>query len=124
VRRIKRVTDQYGVGALGIEGAVGFDRKLVTGQDLAAAKPQRLVEGNELGGNHTHGTRGNRHGGSRAGTCGCVGFGRCMQRDHMDLFSWIYQAPASGSGKSAPQTSFYSSTKPGAFCPGQIYPFE
>ncbi|MNN79990.1 hypothetical protein D3C81_1966780 [compost metagenome] len=101
------MADQDGVGALGVQRAVGFHGKFVGGQRLAAEQWQRLIETDESGCDKTDGT-GINGVGSRDG-CGNEPAGRITgqmlgRSGHTDLFSWIYwKAPASGSGKSAPK---------------------
>src|SRR5690606_24073851 len=93
---------QHRIAARFVERAIGFHRQLVAGQHLPAGKRKRLIEADELGGDNAYrpwrhvarGLRGRDRNGNR-GKLSSSDFG------HMDLFSWIYEAPASGSSKSA-----------------------
>jgi hypothetical protein len=98
MRGIERMTHQDRVAALFIQGAVRLDGQLVAGQHLPAAQVQRFIKRNEFGLYRAHRTFGDQSAGWARGAN--VGAGDGIS-GHLDLFSWIYGAPASGSGKSA-----------------------
>src|SRR5690606_13109878 len=106
------MTDQHRIIALDIEHTIGFHSQFVTGQHLPAGERQGFCKRDELRSNHADRTgregdvrRGCQGGSSRC--CGNVGYGKF---GHMDLFSWIYEAPASRSSKSALIRKLYFTT--------------